>query len=98
MAFDCSGISVGAAVLCWTDVRLAGEVCGGTVNVPPLTLSELWNRTVELFFLAFKLILQGLFCFARIFAIHVRFVGMHVSNGIVRASEWVDDWQPVRMR
>ena len=63
----------------------------------PLTLSQLWERSLELFLGGFKFLLQAGMCFARIAAMHVKFVGDHLAYWTMRISEWVDEYEPVRM-
>lgn len=64
----------------------------------PLTLDELLHRSLELFFGGCKLILQAAMCFARIAAIHVRFVSVRLTDAVLAASEYIDRWEPVRLR
>lgn len=63
----------------------------------PITLSQLWQRSLELWFCGFKLLLQAAMCFARIVAMHAKFAGDHIAYWTARASEAVDEYEPVRM-
>lgn len=62
-----------------------------------LTLTQLWTRTLELWFTGVKCLLQAAMCFARIVAIHAKFAGDHIAYWTLRASEFVDEYEPVRM-
>jgi hypothetical protein len=67
------------------------------VLMSPLTLTDLFNRSLELWLEGLKLLLQGVMCFARIIGIHAKFGGDLIAGWTLRASQWVEDWQPVRM-